>query len=43
MSNKGRRLPAKPLTPGEVKTLTNDCSKLALTSIRNRLLLVVLD
>jgi site-specific recombinase XerD len=42
MSNKGRKLPAEPLTPDEVKALINACSKRALTGIRNRALLVVL-
>jgi site-specific recombinase XerD len=40
--NKGKRFPAEPLTPDEVKHLINACSRRAPTGIRNRALLVVL-
>src|SRR4051812_44111103 len=41
-SNKGRKLPAEPLTADEVRALLNACSKRAPTGIRNRALLAVL-
>lgn len=40
--NKGKKLPAEPLTPGEVKGLITACSKRAITGVRNRALIVTL-
>lgn len=40
--NKGRSLPAEPLTESEVRGLLSECSSTAPTGIRNRALIVVL-
>jgi len=40
--NKGRKLPAEPLTQDEVKALLKACSNRAPTGIRNRALIVLL-
>ena len=40
--NKGKKLPAEPLTPSEVIRLIDQCSKRAATGIRNRALLALL-
>jgi site-specific recombinase XerD len=40
--NKGKKLPAEPLMPDEVKLLIRACSMRAQTGVRNRALLVVL-
>jgi site-specific recombinase XerD len=41
-ANKGRKLPAEPLAPDEVKSLIRVCSKRAPTGVRNRALVVTL-
>ena len=41
-SNKGKKLPAEPLTEAEARSLINACSPRAATGIRNRALLAVL-
>jgi site-specific recombinase XerD len=41
-NNKGKKLPAEPLTESEVRSLINACSPRAATGIRNRALLAML-
>jgi site-specific recombinase XerD len=41
-ANKGRKFPAEPLSPDEVKALIQACSPRAATGIRNRALIVAL-
>ena len=41
-ANKGKKLPAEPLSPEEVKALLRACSTRAATGVRNRALLVIL-
>jgi site-specific recombinase XerD len=41
-ANKGKKFPAEPLTPDEVKRLINSCSRRSPTGIRNKAFLVVL-
>jgi integrase/recombinase XerD len=40
--NKGRKYPAEPLTPDEVRAILGQCSRRAPTGIRNRALLTLL-
>jgi site-specific recombinase XerD len=42
VSNKGRKFPAEPLTPDEVRRLIGGCSRRAPTGVRNRALLTVM-
>ena len=41
-ANKGKKLPAEPLAPEEVKALIRSCSTRAATGVRNRALIVTL-
>lgn len=41
-SNRGKRFPAEPLTPDEVRALIKACSPRAPTGLRNRALIVVM-
>lgn len=41
-TNKGKKFPAEPLSPDEVKLLIRACSPQAATGVRNRALIVVL-
>ena len=42
LPNKGRKFPAKPLTPAKVTAITGQCSRRTPTGIRNRALLTLL-